>query len=183
VGLRPEGQNFPIALADGRRRATLSNHRALPRDEGEASMSETTPDSEKKAESSESTRSHLQAVREEAPKEIPAHAGPVRQSGGHMTGLLALLLAVAVFALLAQFSTNRQLQAENAELQATLATTQAELEEARGQMDEARDAVGGLRDVLERIETLLAPKAPAAAPSGGEAAAAKPPVGEAPAAP
>jgi uncharacterized protein HemX len=123
-------------------------------------MSETTPDTEKKTEAAESgSRSHLKAVSEGEQSPAPAEAGPVHRGGGHLTGLLALLLAVAVFAFLAQFSSNRQLQAQNAELQATLATTQAELEDARAQMGEARDAVGGLRDVLERIETLLAPPA------------------------
>ena len=123
-------------------------------------MSETTPDSET---TESAARPHLQPVPDEAPKAIPAHAGPVRQSGGHLTGLLALLLAVAVFALIAQFSAGRALEAENQELRGALAATQAELDSTRAQMTEARDALGGLRDVLVRIEGLLAP--PAAAPA------------------
>jgi len=118
-------------------------------------VSETTPDTDS------ASHPHLQPVREETPAPSPAQSGPVRQSGGHMTGLLALLLAVSVFALLAQFSTNQQLQGENQQLRDALAASQAELDASRGQMTEARDAVGGLRDVLVRIEGLLAPPAPA----------------------
>jgi uncharacterized protein HemX len=131
-------------------------------------MSESTPESEKTG--SPARSSHLKPVRDEASTPTPAQSGPVRQGGGHMTGLLALLLAVAVFALLAQFSGNRQLQAENQALGESLAATQAELDATRAQMTEARDAVGGLRDLLVRIEGLLAPPVPAA----GEAAPAAP---------
>jgi len=134
-------------------------------------MSETTPDTEK---TEASSRAHLKPVPERAPEAIPAHAGPVQHGGGHMTGLLALLLAVAVFAGLAQFSGNRQLQAENQELRDALVTTQAELDASRVQMNEARDALGGLRDVLVRIEGLLAPPAPEPAPAAEAPAEAAP---------
>ena len=129
-------------------------------------MSESTPDTTPKPDSADVGARHLQPVREESPAPAAAQSGPVRQSGGHMTGLLALLLAVTVFAFLSQFSNNQQLQAQNAELTATLADTQAELAATQKQVEGARDAFGGLKDVLARIETLLAP--PVAA--GGTAA-------------
>jgi uncharacterized protein HemX len=135
-------------------------------------MSETTPDTEKTESSARS--SHLKAVDEQAATPEPAQSGPVRQGGGHMTGLLALLLAVAAFAFLAQFSANRTLQAENQQLATALEATQAELAASRAQMNEARDGLAGLRDMLVRIEGLLAPPAPAeagAAEAPAEAAA------------
>ena len=110
-------------------------------------MSETTPET--------GGHPHLTPVREDTPGQRPAQSGPARKSGGHMTGLLALLLAASVFAFLAQFSANRQLQIENQTLRNALAASQAELQANRGQMEEARSALGGLRGVLQRIEGLL----------------------------
>ena len=101
---------------------------------------------------------HLQPVREDTIARPPVPSGPVRQSGGHLTGLLALLLAAAVFAFLAQFSANRELQAENQQLQEALSASQAQLQASHGQMEQARDAVDGLRGTLDRIETLLTPQ-------------------------
>jgi len=116
-------------------------------------VSQTTPETQEGA-----SHPHLQPVREEPLAGEPVPSGPVRQRGGHLTGLLALLLAASVFAFLAQFSANRQLQAENQELQEALSASQAQLQASQGQMDEARDAVGGLRAVLDRIEVLLTPQ-------------------------
>ena len=127
-------------------------------------MSEITPGA-----SETSPRSHLKPVREDTPAPEAAEAAPARQGGGHLTGLLALLLAAAVFGFLAQFSANRELRSENQALAAELTTAQAELQASRTQMTEAREALGGLRNVLLRIETLLAP--PVAAPAAPEGAA------------
>jgi len=142
-------------------------------------MSETTPDAEKTEATPRS--SHLKPVRESASEPAPTQSGPVRQGGGYMTGLLALLLAVAVFALLAQFSGNRQLQAENQAMSEALAATQAELDATRVQMTEARDALGGLRELLVRIEGLLAPPAAELAPPATEPSAPAPAVEPSPA--
>jgi type VI protein secretion system component VasK len=108
-------------------------------------------------------------VSEKAAEPTPAPASPAQQSGSYFTGLLALLLAVAVFALLAQYSANQGLTAENQALQTELAATQAQLQASQEQMNSARDALGGLKDVLARIETLLVP--PVAA--GGDATGAE----------
>ena len=118
-----------------------------------------------------SSHAHLQPVREGADSPAPTPATPVRQSGGHMTGLLALLLAVAVFAFLAQFSANQDLQGENQALRDALAGSQAEVDAGRGQMTQARDALGGLRNALVQIEGLLMPPPEAAAPAEAAPAA------------
>jgi type VI protein secretion system component VasK len=107
-------------------------------------------------------------VREDTRASESGEAAPARQGGGYLTGLLALLLAAAVFGFLAQFSANRQLRAENQALAGELAAAQAELQTSRAQMAEAREAVGGLRDVLLRIESLLAPPSAAGAAPGPE---------------
>jgi len=146
-------------------------------------MSETTPDAGKTEKQSEAPArsAHLKPVQDAASESTPAQSGPVRRGGGHMTGLLALLLAVAAFALLAQFSGNRQLQAENQAMSEALAATQAELDATRVQMTEARDALGGLRELLVRIEGLLAPPAAELAPPATEPSAPAPAVEPSPA--
>ena len=102
-------------------------------------------------------RTHLKPVTADTSAPASEPAPPARPGGGHMTGLLALLLAVAVFGFLAQLSQTRRLQDENRTLRTALAENVSELEAVQQKMGEARSALGGLRNVLSRIDALLAP--------------------------
>jgi len=136
-------------------------------------MSESNPHD---ADSQESSVHHLPPAKNEAQAAPAASTGPpapARKGGGHMTGLLGLLLAVAIFAFLAQFSTNRQLTAEVQGLRQDLSTALTQLEASRGRAAEARGVVANVRSQLEDLDALLTP-APALVPAGEEGPAGSP---------
>ncbi len=121
-------------------------------------MSETTPTESSAKPAASSSTPRLQAVPKDAPKPQTAPAAP-STGGGYMTGLFALLLAVAVFALVAVYSSNQSLAIQVEGLQGELAAAQAELDASRGQLAEARDIVGDVRGQLDALDAVLAPPA------------------------
>jgi uncharacterized protein HemX len=122
--------------------------------------------------SQESSVHHLPSAKQEPESaRAPAASGAPApaKGGGHMTGLLGLLLAVAIFAFLAQFSANRQLTAEVQGLRQDLSTALTQLEASRGRAAEARGVVANVRSQLEELDALLAPE-PGLAPAGAPGA-------------